>query len=88
MAAKWCPNRTQREVGTKSRPFASRSAGGGPAIVDAEYPNGEKAAVESVGEEIGTDSRQHHPGRVDGLASVQCEDSPSHGSRKGDHQPT
>src|SRR5262249_29439350 len=90
MAAKWCPNSTQREVGTKSRPFASRSAGGaggGRRVVEVEKGLGQEGVEEAVGDGVGAEGGEPQPGGVDGLAAMEGQPPPTGGARHGDEKP-
>ena len=60
---------TQRDVGTKSRPLFSRSAGVARRGVEAEDLRRDEARVEAIGDQIRADRRDHQPGRADRLAA-------------------
>ena len=68
------------EVSAVGEPFG----GGGSPVVETQYPVGQKAAIETVRQEIGADRGQHQPGGADGLAPVEREHSPGGGTGKGE----
>jgi hypothetical protein len=82
------PEQDPARGGNEVSPVCQPLGGRGAAIVDTEYPDSEKAAVESVRKEVGADSCQDHPGRVDGFTPVQGEHSPGGSSSNSDQQPS
>ena len=70
----------RHEVAAVGQPLGRR----GPAVVEAEDPVGEEAAVEAEGDEVGADGGEDEPGGADRLAPMERQHAPAGGAGQGD----
>jgi hypothetical protein len=77
------PSRRGHEI-----PAVGQALGrGGPAVVQAEDPVGEKAAVEAEGDQVGADGGHDEPRGADRLTPVQGQTPPADRAGEGDEEP-